>query len=54
VAASPVGNVAELLSQVAALAPGQASQLQVLRDAKLLQLTVNPGIRPMNRSAHPR
>jgi len=54
VAAQPVGNVSELLSQVASLQPGQASQLQVLRGQKILQLNVSPGTRPVRRSAGPR
>ncbi len=51
VATNPVANVAELLSQVASLQPGQASQLQVLRGAQALQLTVTPGTRPLRRTA---
>jgi Do/DeqQ family serine protease len=54
VATHPVGNVAELLSQVALLHPGEASQLQVLRGPKLLQLTVSPGTRPLHRAPNPR
>jgi Do/DeqQ family serine protease len=51
VATHPVANVAELLSQVASLQPGQASQLQVLRGPQALQFTVTPGTRPLRRSA---
>ena len=50
VAARPVGNVSELLSQVAALEPGRPSQLSVLRGQKTLQLTVTPGTRPTHRA----
>ena len=51
VATHPVANVAELLSQVAALQPGQVSVLQVLRGEQALQLTVTPGTRPLRRTA---
>ena len=49
VATQPVANVAELLSQVASLQPGLVSQLQVLRGQQVLQLTVQPGTRPLKR-----
>jgi hypothetical protein len=49
IAARPVRNVAELLSQVAALQPGVASPVKILRGKKTLSLTVRPGVRPMNR-----
>ena len=49
IAAKPVRNVAELLSQVAALQPGVASPVKILRGKKTLSLTVNPGVRPLNR-----
>ncbi len=42
----PVGNVTELLSRVASLAPGQPATLQVWRQQGLVQLTVKPGQRP--------
>ena len=54
VAAHPVGNVSELLSQVAALQPGQASPLSVLRGPQTLQLNVTPGTRPLHRPHNPR
>ena len=54
VASQPVKNVADLLSQVAALQPGQSSQLQVLRGQQVLQLTVSPGTRPVRRAQNPR
>ena len=54
VANQPVKNVADLLSQVAALQPGQSSQLQVLRGQQVLQLTVSPGTRPVRRAQNPR
>ena len=54
VANQQVKNVADLLSQVAALQPGQASQLHVLRGQQVLQLTVSPGTRPVRRAQNPR
>jgi len=50
VAGHAVANVAELLSQVAALQPGQPSQLNVLRGQKNLELSVTPGTRPVRKS----
>ena len=41
-----VGNVAELLRQVAALSPGKPARLQVWRAQGLTELTVTPGQRP--------
>jgi S1-C subfamily serine protease len=49
IAARPVRNVAELLSQVAALQPGVASPVKILRGKKSLSLTVSPGVRPLSR-----
>ena len=49
IAAKPVRNVAELLSQVAALQPGVASPVKILRGKKTLSLTISPGVRPMNK-----
>ena len=54
VANQQVKNVADLLSQVAALQPGQASQLHVLRGQQVLQLTVSQGTRPVRRAQNPR
>ncbi len=53
-AVQPVGNVSELLSQVAALRPGQASQLKVLRGQKRLELTVQAGTRPLRKPSEHR
>jgi serine protease DegQ len=46
VAGKPVGNVAELLSRVAALKPGTASKFALLRRDEKLSLDVTPGVRP--------
>jgi S1-C subfamily serine protease len=46
VAGKPVGNVAELLSRVAALKPGTASKFAILRRDAKLELDVTPGVRP--------
>jgi S1-C subfamily serine protease len=49
-----VRNVSELLSRVAALQPGTASNLVILRGNKLVELTVNPGTRPLSSATKPR
>ncbi len=49
VAGQPAGNVAELLSRVAALKPGSASKFSVLRKDEKLDLNVTPGVRPKPR-----
>jgi S1-C subfamily serine protease len=54
VASHPIGNVSELLSQVAVLPPGQIAQVQVLRGQQVLQLMVTPDARPLRRGPHPR
>ena len=54
IAAKPVRNVAELLSQVATLQPGTASTLRILRGNKVLELMVNPGTRPLSPANKPR
>ncbi len=54
VASHPIGNVSELLSQVALLPPGQIAQVQVLRGQQVLQLMVTPDARPLRRGPHPR
>ncbi len=41
-----VGNVSELLTQVAALKPGTASKFNLLRRDEKLELDVTPGVRP--------
>ena len=46
VAGKPIGNVTELLSSVAALKPGEASEFEVLRREERLRLQVTPGVRP--------
>ena len=49
VAGKPIGNVSELLSNVAALKPGVASGFDVLRRDEKVTLNVTPGIRPKPR-----
>ena len=46
VAGQPVADVAALLAAVAALSPGQATQLQIERQGQRLTLQVTPGRRP--------
>ncbi len=46
VAGQPVADVAALLAAVAALAPGQATQVQIERRGEPLTLQVTPGRRP--------
>ncbi len=46
----PVRNVPELLAQVAALAPGKAAQLQVLRRSGATEIEITPGQRPSPRT----
>ncbi|RCW74104.1 serine peptidase DegS [Pseudorhodoferax soli] len=46
VSGKPIGNVTELLSSVAALKPGEASEFEVLRREERLRLQVTPGVRP--------
>lgn len=46
VAGHVVGDVPEMLSQVAALKPGESAQLSVQRAGKLLDIRVTPGTRP--------
>ena len=41
-----VGKVSELLTAVAGLKPGTASQFQVLRGDKMVDLDITPGVRP--------
>ena len=54
VGAQPVAKVSELLSAVAALAPGQASTLSVTRKDERLTLNVVPGQRQIERNNRPR
>lgn len=49
VAGAQVKNVAELLSSVAALKPGIASEFNVLRRESRVTLSVTPGTRPKPR-----
>jgi serine protease DegQ len=51
VAGKPVGNVAELLTRVAALKPGAAAKFSVLRRDAKLELDVTPGVRPKTKRA---
>ena len=44
----PVHHVQELLTAVAALVPGTASQLQLRRGENTLNLPITPGVRPAN------
>jgi S1-C subfamily serine protease len=46
VSGKPIANVTELLSSVAALKPGEASEFEVLRREERLRLQVTPGVRP--------
>ncbi|MEO7392452.1 MAG: trypsin-like peptidase domain-containing protein [Ramlibacter sp.] len=46
VAGSQIGNVSELLSNVASLKPGAPSRFRVLRRDDALELNVTPGLRP--------
>jgi serine protease DegQ len=46
VAGKQIGNVSELLSNVAALKPGTPSKFRMLRRDDALELTVTPGLRP--------
>jgi len=41
-----VGNVSELLTAVAALKPGTASEFQIQRGDRMVELNINPGVRP--------
>ena len=47
VADQPVANVAELLSRIAGLPPGQPAHLQVWRRQGLSDITVTPDLRPV-------
>jgi len=46
VAGRPVGNVAQLLSAVAALKPGETSDLAITRRDGDQSLSITPGRRP--------
>ena len=45
-----VGNVSQLLTQVAALQPGQAARFSIQRKSQQLELDVVPGVRPNPRA----
>ena len=47
----PVRHVQELLTAVAGLVPGTASQLQLRRGENTLTLPITPGVRPANSPA---
>ena len=49
VAGHEVSDVPEMLSRVAALVPGEAATVSILRNGKSLSLNVTPGIRPAKR-----
>lgn len=49
----PVHNVAELLSNVAALKPGTPSKFNLLRQDSQLEVDVKPGVRPRPRRVQP-
>jgi Do/DeqQ family serine protease len=49
VAGQAVGDVPEMLSQVAALKPGESTRLLIQRSGKVLELNVTPGTRPSRR-----
>jgi serine protease DegQ len=51
VAGRPVANVAQLLSAVAALKPGEPAALAITRRTGEQSLSVTPGTRPMTRQA---
>jgi Do/DeqQ family serine protease len=49
VAGQAVGDVPEMLSQVAALKPGESTRLSIQRAGKTLEIQVTPGTRPSRR-----
>jgi S1-C subfamily serine protease len=49
VAGQAVGDVPEMLSQVAALKPGESTRLSIQRAGKTLDIQVTPGTRPSRR-----
>ncbi len=51
VAGKPVGDVTELLSQVAALKPGTPARFSLVRQNAPMELNVVPGVRPRPRRA---
>jgi serine protease DegQ len=51
VAGKPVGNVAQLLSAVAALPPGKAATIGLIRRTEQKEISVTPGIRPAPKAA---
>ena len=54
VAGRKVGNVAQLLSAVAALTPGESAQLDVMRKTGASSIAVTPGKRTPPKAAEPR
>ncbi|MBA3058708.1 MAG: trypsin-like peptidase domain-containing protein [Gammaproteobacteria bacterium] len=53
VAGKPISNVADLLSNVAALKPGVASQFSLLRRDSQIEVEVTPSVRPKQRRPAP-
>ncbi len=49
VAGQSVVNVAGLLSNVAALRPGETAKLQIVRQGVVQELPITPGVRPQTR-----
>lgn len=49
IADQPIGNVSELLTQVASLKPGVAAKFVVLRRDQKIEIEVKPGLRPKPR-----
>jgi Do/DeqQ family serine protease len=54
VANTPVENVSQLLTDVAALKPGQPAKFRVQRREEAVELTVTPGLRPKARNGQQR
>jgi S1-C subfamily serine protease len=54
VADTPVENVSQLLTDVAALKPGQPAKFRVQRREDAVDLTVTPGLRPKVRNGQQR
>jgi Do/DeqQ family serine protease len=54
VGATPISNVGELLSTVAALKPGEATPFKILRQDREMTLTVTPANRPKPHARPPR
>jgi Do/DeqQ family serine protease len=54
VAGKPIENVSQLLTDVAALKPGEAAKFRVQRREEAMELTVTPGLRPKARAGQRR